>query len=275
MPPKNMTSWARNTHMPRLAAFFCCSSVAKWCRSAGFSCAGSSTTARLVCNGDLRLLRNLAHLVVVIGFPGHDRLLVEVEGRGRRVGLPLQAGGVPWVRWGRLAVAHGPHEVDHGQQVAYGENGRARGRKHVQDLEFGRIRVIAPRHSHVAQDELGEERQVESDEDDERGEFTPALGIHAAGNFGPPEMHPAEVCHHHASDHDVVEVGDDEISVMHVYVDAQGGKEQAGQSSDGKQADEAEGVEHRGLVSDGPLVDCGGPVKYLNSRGYGYEITQQ
>src|ERR1700681_3083971 len=126
MPPKNMTSWARNTHMPRLAAFFCCSSVAKWCRSAGFSCACSSTAAGLVCNGDLlllRLLRNLANLVVVIGFPGHDGLLVEVKGRWWRVGLPLQACGVPWVRRGRLAVAHGPHEVDHGQQVTDGENG--------------------------------------------------------------------------------------------------------------------------------------------------------
>src|ERR1700720_1592284 len=123
MPPKNMTSWARNTHMPRLAAFFCCSSVAKWCRSAGFSCACSSTAAGLVCNGDLHLLRllgNLAHLVVVIGFPGHYRIPVEVESRGRRVGLPLQAGCVPWVRRGRLAVAHGPHEVVHGQQIAYG-----------------------------------------------------------------------------------------------------------------------------------------------------------
>src|SRR6266852_7130515 len=120
MPPKNMTSWARNTHMPRLAAFFCCSSVAKWCRSAGFSCAGSSTTARLVCNGDLLRLRYLAHLVVVIGFPGHDRLLFEVEGRGRRVGLPLQAGGVAWIRRSLFAVSHRPHKVDHGQQVADG-----------------------------------------------------------------------------------------------------------------------------------------------------------
>src|SRR6267154_4576246 len=123
MPPKNMTSWARNTHMPRLAAFFCCSSVAKWCRSAGFSCACSSTAAGLVCNGNLHLLklwllRNLAYLVVVIGFPGHYRIVVEVESLRRRVGLPLQAGGVPWVRRGRLAVAHRPHEVDHGQQVA-------------------------------------------------------------------------------------------------------------------------------------------------------------
>src|SRR4029077_16595570 len=78
-----------------------------------------------------------------------------------------------------------------------------------------------------------------------------------------------------ASDHDVVEVRDDEVSVVHVYVDAQGGQEQAGQSSDGKQADEAEGVEHRGLVSDGTLIDGGGPVKHFDRRGHGYEITQQ
>src|ERR1700745_3269926 len=116
MPPKNMTSWARNTHMPRLAAFFCWSSVAKWCRRAGVSCACSSTAAGLVGNGALlllQLLRNLAHLVVVIGFPGHDRLLVEVEGRGRRRGLPLQARGVPWIGRSWFAVPHGPHEVDH------------------------------------------------------------------------------------------------------------------------------------------------------------------
>src|SRR5713226_2834875 len=137
MPPKNMTSWARNTHMPRLAAFFCCSSVAKWCRSAGFSCACSSTTARLVSNGALPHFWNVSDLVVVIGFPGHDRLLVEVEGRGRGVGLPLQASGVPWIGRGRFAVAHGPHEVDHGQQIPDGENGRAGCREHIQDLEFG------------------------------------------------------------------------------------------------------------------------------------------
>src|SRR5271155_3711581 len=130
MPPKNMTSWARNTHMPRLAAFFCWLSVTKWCRSAGFSCACSSTTAGLAGKRNLlfssfwnclwNFLGNLAHIVVVIGFPGYDGLLVEIEGWWRRGGLPLQAGGVPWVRGSGLAVAHGPHEVDHGQKIAYG-----------------------------------------------------------------------------------------------------------------------------------------------------------
>src|SRR5579859_1840170 len=113
-----MTSWARKTHIPRLAAFFCCPLVAKWCRSAGLSDACSSTAARLLSTGTpsclFSCLWNLAQLVVVIGFPGHYRLLVEVEGGGRGVGLPLEAGGVPWICWSRLAVAHRPQEVAHG-----------------------------------------------------------------------------------------------------------------------------------------------------------------
>src|ERR1035441_5684195 len=102
MPPKNITSWARNSHMPRLAAFFCCDSVAKWCRSAGFSCACSfscpgSAAAGLVGNGNLLLLRNLAQFIVVVGFPGHDRLLLKVGGWRRRGNHPLQGGGIPWI----------------------------------------------------------------------------------------------------------------------------------------------------------------------------------
>ena len=31
-------------------------------------------------------------------------------------------------------------------------------------------------------------------------------------------MHAAQVCHHHAADHDVVEMGDDEICVVDVDV---------------------------------------------------------
>ena len=47
------------------------------------------------------------------------------------------------------------------------------------------------------------------------------FGIHASGNLRPPEMHAAEVSHHRAADHDVVEVGDDEVGVGDVHVDAQ------------------------------------------------------
>src|SRR5271155_888756 len=200
MPPKNMTSWARNTHMPRLAAFFCCASVANWCCSAGL-CACSSTTTGLACNGNLPHLRNRVNLLVVISFPGHDRLLVKIERRRRRRRLPLQSRGVPWIRRRRLTVAHGPGEVNHRQQVAHRQNGSARSREHIQNLELWRIRMITPRHPHISQKELRKECAIESYKDNKRAQFAPELRIHAAGNFGPPEMHPAKVSHHHAADH--------------------------------------------------------------------------
>ncbi len=33
MPPKNMISVTRNTHIPRVTASFCCAIVSKWCCS--------------------------------------------------------------------------------------------------------------------------------------------------------------------------------------------------------------------------------------------------
>ena len=42
--------------------------------------------------------------------------------------------------------------------------------------------------------------------------------------------------------HDVVEVRDHEVGVVHVHVHAERGQEQAGQPADGEQPDEAERV---------------------------------
>ena len=76
-------------------------------------------------------------------------------------------------------------------------------------------------------------------------------------------MHAAEKSHQDATDHDVVEVGDDEVGVGDVNVDAERGQEQSGQSADGEETDEAEGVEHRRGVGNRAAVESGGPVKDL------------
>ena len=47
-----------------------------------------------------------------------------------------------------------------------------------------------------------------------------AFGIHPPGHLRPPEMHAAEIRHHHAADHDVMKMGDHEIGIVHVHVDA-------------------------------------------------------
>src|SRR5580700_5690856 len=103
-----MTSVARKIHMPRLAESRCCSSVAKWCSRAGLSApwawlgmvvAGLSDTGSLLVGASVDFF-------VVISFPGYDGLFFEIESGGRRLSLPLEAGGVPWVVGRGLAVAH-------------------------------------------------------------------------------------------------------------------------------------------------------------------------
>src|SRR5439155_26677625 len=118
-----------------------------------------------------------------------------------------------------FAVAHRPQEIHHRQHVPHSQNGGPRGRENVQHLELGRVLPIAAWHSQITEHELREESQVESHEDDERSQLAPGFGIHASGDLRPPEVQTADVGHHHASDHDVVEVRDDEIGVGHMYID--------------------------------------------------------
>src|SRR6185437_7581856 len=125
MPPKNMISVIRNTHMPMAEASRCCSMSSKWCRS--------SWVARawlLSDNGDL-----LGKLVVVVCLPGHDGCLFKVIGGRRRGRLPLQAGRAPGIVPGLLPVAQRPQEVHHGQQVAHRQHRGSCRRKDVQNLE--------------------------------------------------------------------------------------------------------------------------------------------
>ena len=79
-------------------------------------------------------------------------------------------------------------------------------------------------------------------------------------------MQPAEVPHDRAAHHDVVEVRDDEVGVVHVDVEAHRGEEQSRQPADREQADEAERVQHRRVERHRPFVDRGRPVEHLDRR---------
>src|SRR5690348_15573364 len=103
IPPKNMISVTRNTHIPMEEAPLCCSMFSKWCRSSWVARA-----SLLSDNGDL-----LGQFVVVIGLPGHHRCLFKVVGGRRRSRLPFQSGRSPGVVAGFLAVAQRPQEVHH------------------------------------------------------------------------------------------------------------------------------------------------------------------
>src|SRR5215831_14969435 len=98
-----MISVTRNSHMPNVDDSLCWSMLAKWCCKA---C--SAISISLVANGDLLRL-----VLVVVGFPGHDRGLIEIVRRRRRWRHPLEPDRVPRIRTGVFAVAQRPGEVDH------------------------------------------------------------------------------------------------------------------------------------------------------------------
>jgi len=98
-----------------------------------------------------------------------------------------------------------------------------------------------------SQNELREEREIEADEADERGQFTQALRYIRPVILGHQKWSPSQVGPSLRPDHHVVEVGDDKICVGDVNVDAERGQEQTGQAADGEEANEAEGIEHLGF----------------------------
>src|SRR5579863_3630602 len=112
MPPKNMTSVMRKTHIPRVEASFCCSAVSNCSRRASVSTWASANFDHLPHYG-----------AVIVGFVGHHRDLVEVVNRRRRGRLPLKTGSAPWVRSGDLPEPQGPDEINHGNDVAHGQHG--------------------------------------------------------------------------------------------------------------------------------------------------------
>ena len=88
-------------------------------------------------------------------------------------------------------------------------------------------------------------------------------------------MHTREVGDHHAADHHVVEVRDDEIGISYVDVDAKRGEEQSSQTTNRKQSNKTERIEHRRLVRNRALVHCGRPVKHFDRGGHADKIREE
>src|ERR1041385_3720530 len=132
-------------------------------------------------------------LVVLVCLFGHDRRNLEVFSRRRRRGLPLEACRIPRIRPRDLPVLQRPEEVERRKDVGEGEDRRSGRRRYVENLELGRIRVVAARDAHVSEDELREEGQVEPDEHENRREAREAFRIETARHLRPPEVDTSEV----------------------------------------------------------------------------------
>src|ERR1700734_533910 len=140
-----MISVNRKSHIPKVAASRCCSSVSKWCLCCGSAtCSCSAATAvSCVCGCVATIaLSNGRHLVcslvreplVVIRLMIHDRNLDKVFGQRRRLNLPFKSRSLPWIVTCNLAILQRPPEVKQRQHIPDTQNCSACRRQHVQHL---------------------------------------------------------------------------------------------------------------------------------------------
>src|SRR4051812_18090668 len=111
-------------------------------------------------------------------------------------------------------------------------------------MHFDGIRIDSPRHAAHAQDVHREERKIEADEEQPEVQLAKRLAQHASGDFWEPVVEGTEQWEYRAAKQDVVEVRDDEISVVHLPIERHGGEHQAGKSADEEDEEEAADPPH-------------------------------
>src|SRR5712672_2154024 len=214
-------------------------------------------------------------VIVVVRLPSDFGRDVEIFSDRRRGRLPFEASAGPRIGAGYFTVAHGPSEINHRQQVAQRQDGSSGSGHYIEHLKFRRVAGVAPGHAQITKNKLREKREIEAQEKSNRSDASQKFRIQLAGNLGPPVVQTADVTHHRSANHDVVEVGDDEISVVKMNVQAETGEEETGEAADKKKTDEAEGVQHRSIVGNRAFIERGGPVKDFDGRRNGNEVAEQ
>src|SRR5580704_2883586 len=242
-PPNMRISVAMKTHMPSFAAWNCCAGVSKWCcRKSGWasewpSCAAGTGAGTGSMTFDMSpLFLSLGRFldlvppgreffrcreVIVVRAAREDRRRVVVAERRRRVGHPLVSGGTPRVTRCLLAPPEGLEEGVGRREEADGEDPRAYGGGLVKRLKLRQVVVIPSGHAARAHDELRNEHGIETDEDEPEADLCFPLVVHLSGHLGPPVEQAPEKGDDGASHHDVVEMGNDEVRVRQVHVDAE------------------------------------------------------
>src|SRR6267378_5480531 len=205
-------------------------------------------------------------VIVVVRLPSDFGRDIEIFWERRRGRLPFEAGAGPGIGAGHFTVAHGPSEINHRQQVAQREDGSSGSGHYIEHLKFRRIAGVAAGHAQIAENELREECEIEAQKQSNRSDAGQKFRIQLAGNLGPPVVQTADITHHRSANHDVVKVGDDEISIVEMNVQAETREEETSEATDEEEADEAEGVQHRSVVGNGTFIERGGPVEDFDGR---------
>src|ERR1700722_18644824 len=239
--------------MPRLPASRCCSMSSNWCANPGGCALWTAISAT----------SHRAVSVVISIFGYHGNLLKILSWRRRWRG-PFQPLGTPGIRASRRTVSHGPCQVDEWDQIADTQDRRAGGRHYIEHLKFRRVHGISTWHSQISEHKLRKESEVETHKNYQRRETRPAIRIKTPGNLRPPEVNSSQVSHHGAADHNVMEMGHDEIGAIQMYVSGERSEKQAGQAAHGEKTDKTQGIKHGSIVRNRPFVERGRPIENLH-----------
>src|SRR5262249_13098985 len=205
---------------------------------------------------------------VVDGSRARDRRqVVEVVRRRRRGRVPLERVRLPRVVADPRASAGRPEDVDHEQQYRDPHHVRADGGREVVPLPaLVRVRVDAARHPLEPEEELREEGDVEADEQQPELPLAEGLPEFPAEHLRPPVEESREDREHHTAEERVVEVGDDEVAVVHLPVDREGGEVDPRETSDHEDREEAERVQERRVEMEVAAPEGREPVEDLDPR---------
>src|SRR5690554_7857905 len=136
--------------------------------------------------------------------------------------------------------------------------------------------MIAPWHAEIAEQKLGEKRQVKPQKHRPCRYLPEKLRIKPSGHLRPPKMKPAHQRADHSADHNIVEMSDYEVGIVNVDIDGECRDKEPGEPANGEEAQKPERVNHGRFHIDTPLIKGDRPVENFDrseERRVGKEST--
>lgn len=189
-----------------------------------------------------------------------------LHGRG-----PLQGVRAPWILGGLGAAPHGVEEVEDEDQLSNPSQDSEHGDDDIDVLQLVedgelRIAVVASWKSCQTGKVHGEEYPVGRDECEPEVQVAQALVHHAAVHFGEPMVNPGEHSEDRRKTHYNVEVGHNEVGIVHVDVQCGVTQDDTRQTTGHKGAHQADGEQHGGSELDISFPEGGDVVEGLYRR---------
>ncbi len=143
------------------------------------------------------------------------------------------------------------------------------GRDEVDGSESVCIIDVSSRHSCESCEVLGEEGEVDADEHAPEVYFCDEGRIFASAHFSEPVHESGEYSEDGSKGEDIVEVGDDVVSVVKLDIHAAVSEHDSGDAADGEDEDESDGPQHGDFESDGSAPHGSDPAKDFDASGNG------